>query len=140
VARRRELAQRYQRLLADIPGLEMIGDPSYGTTNYQSFWVVLPEDFPVTRNELMRLLAEAGVSARRGIMAAHLEPAYSARRHSPMPVTERLTASSVILPLFHQLTEQEQDLVVSVMLAAAADRRHQTRSPAPVVQSADRSM
>jgi dTDP-4-amino-4,6-dideoxygalactose transaminase len=74
-------------------------------------------------------------------MAAHLEPAYSARPHSPMPVTERLTASSVILPLFHQLTEQEQDLVVSVLLAAAADRRcQQPRSPAPVVQSADRSM
>jgi dTDP-4-amino-4,6-dideoxygalactose transaminase len=141
VARRRELAQRYQRLLADIPGLEMIGDPSYGTTNYQSFWVVLPEEFPVTRNDLMRLLAEAGVSARRGIMAAHLEPAYSARRHSPMPVTERLTASSIILPLFHQLTEQEQDLVVSVLLAAAADRRcPQPGSSAPVAQGVDRRM
>ena len=39
VARRRELAARYQSLLADIPGLHTAKDPNYGTTNYQSFWV-----------------------------------------------------------------------------------------------------
>ena len=118
VARRRELAQRYQQLLADMPGLRTITDPDYGTTNYQSFWVLLPMDFPVSRDELLRRLAEAGVSARRGIMAAHLEPAYADLAHDPLPVTERLTARSLILPLFHDLTEAEQDLVISVLAAA----------------------
>ena len=74
IARRRLLAQRYQQLLAGIPGLRTIVDPGYGTTNYQSFWVKLPDGFPISREELLRRLAEAGVSARRGIMAAHLEP------------------------------------------------------------------
>ena len=81
--------------------------------------MLLPGDFPVPRDELLRRLAEAGVSARRGIMAAHLEPAYVGHSHAPLPVTERLTASSLILPLFHELTEDEQDLVVSVIHAAA---------------------
>jgi len=67
IARRRVLAQRYQRSLAGIPGLRTITDPGYGRTNYQSFWVLLPDDFPVSRDELMWRLAEAGVSARRGI-------------------------------------------------------------------------
>jgi len=128
VARRRELAGRYQELLADIPGLAMIGDPEYGTTNFQSFWVLLPPDFPVTRDELMQRLAEAGVSARRGIMAAHLEPAYAGTAHAPLPVTERLTSSSLILPLFHQLTADQQDLIVSVLWAAA---RSAALAPAP---------
>lgn len=119
VARRRELAQRYHQLLADIPGLEMIADPDYGTTNYQSFWVALPADFPMSRDDLLRALAAADVSARRGIMAAHLEPAYAGHSHGPLPVTERLTAHSLILPLFHEMTEQEQDVVVSVIHAAA---------------------
>jgi hypothetical protein len=38
--------------------------------------------FPVSRDEMLPRLAEAGVSARRGIMAAYLEPActeFSAR-------------------------------------------------------------
>ena len=58
----------------------MAGDPAYGRTNYQSFWVLLPDGFPVSRDDLLRLLAEAGISARRGIMAAHLEPAYAGTR------------------------------------------------------------
>jgi len=120
VTRRRQLAQRYQRLLGQIPGLRMIADPDYGTTNFQSFWVVLPEEFPVTANELLQRLAGAGISARRGIMAAHLEPAYADRGHGVhLPVTERLSSSSVILPLFHQLTQDEQDQVISAMFDAA---------------------
>jgi dTDP-4-amino-4,6-dideoxygalactose transaminase len=132
VARRRQLAQRYQRLLGQIPGLRMIADPGYGTTNFQSFWVALPEEFPVTRNELLQQLAGTGISARRGIMAAHLEPAYAGDRHSTdLPVTERLSASSIILPLFHQLTQDEQDQVITAMFDAAglpfaADRQTAT--------------
>lgn len=123
IERRRELAARYQRLLAGIPGLVTIRDPAYGTTNYQSFWVMLPDSFPVSRDDLMRMLADAGVSARRGIMAAHLEPAYAGVLCPPLPVTERVTARSLILPLFHELTEEEQDLIVSVIHAAAGIRQ-----------------
>ena len=118
IARRRALARRYQQLLKDVPGIRTITDPEYGSTNYQSFWVLLPESFPISRDKLMQNLAEAGVSARRGIMAAHLEPAYAGLPHGPLPVTERLTARTLILPLYHDLTEEEQDLIVSVLAAA----------------------
>jgi dTDP-4-amino-4,6-dideoxygalactose transaminase len=119
IARRRALADRYHRLLAQIPGLVMIRDTEHGTTNYQSFWVLLPDGFPVSRDELLKMLADDGVSARRGVMAAHAEPAYSDCPHPPLPVTERLSSSSLILPLFHEMTESEQDLVVSVISRAA---------------------
>jgi perosamine synthetase len=122
IARRRDLARRYQDLLAGIPGLTTVRDPDYGTTNYQAFWVELAEGFPVRRDELLRLLADSGVSARRGIMAAHLEPAYAGSPCPALPVTERLSANSVILPLFHEMTEEEHDLVVSVIRAAAGLR------------------
>ena len=122
IERRRELAARYHELLAGIPGLVTIRDPGYGTTNYQSFWVLLPDGFPVSRDDLLRRLADAGVSARRGIMAAHLEPAYAGVTCPPLPVTERVTANSLILPLFHELTEEEQDQIVSVVHAAAGLR------------------
>jgi dTDP-4-amino-4,6-dideoxygalactose transaminase len=119
VERRRQLAARYQERLAGIPGLQVVTDPPWGTTNYQSFWVVLPEESPIDRNELLQRLLDAGVSARRGIMAAHLEPAYAGVRHGELPVTERLTRRSLILPLYHELTEAEQDHVVNVLLRAA---------------------
>jgi perosamine synthetase len=121
VARRRELADRYRRLLADIPGLVMVADPEYGRTNYQSFWVLLPEEFPASRDELLQILADNGVSARRGIMAAHNEPAYRDLPRGPLPVTERLSSSSLILPLFHEMSEADQDHIISV-IHSVADR------------------
>ncbi len=93
----------------------MAGDPPAGTTNYQSFWLCLPEHFPVSRNELLARLAAEGIGARRGIMAAHLEPAYASLGRPRLPVTERLTRDSLVLPLFHDLTEADQDFVIDVI-------------------------
>ncbi|MEU8617779.1 aminotransferase class I/II-fold pyridoxal phosphate-dependent enzyme [Streptomyces sp. NPDC048623] len=122
VARRRELAARYTELLADVPGLEPVRDPAHGTGNFQSYWVLLAEDFPVARDELLTRLAESGISARRGIMASHLEPAYEGHPAAPLPVTERISRDSLILPLFHTLTEKQQDRVVAALREAAARR------------------
>jgi perosamine synthetase len=115
VAQRRALAGGYHELLRDIPGLVPVTDPAYGETNFQSFWVLLTDEFGVGRNEVLAELATAGVSARRGIMAAHLEPAYEGVPHAPLPVTERLTNDSLILPLHHALTEDDQEHVVGVL-------------------------
>lgn len=108
VARRRELADRYRALLDDVPGLVMANDPPYGRSNFQSFWVTLPVDFPLSRNDLLERLLHSGVSARRGIMAAHVERAYAGRERVELPVTEEVTERSLILPMFHQMTEDEQ--------------------------------
>ena len=119
IERRREAAAYYQRALSETPGFQTITDPVYGRTNFQSFWVLLPDGYSISRDELLRVLADAGISARRGIMAAHREPAYSDHNHAPLPVTELITDNSLILPLFHEITMQEQDSVLSVITAHA---------------------
>jgi dTDP-4-amino-4,6-dideoxygalactose transaminase len=125
VARRRELAHRYQHLLAEVTGIRTVCDPPYGTANFQSFWIVLAKDFPLTRNDLLRKLMSSGISARRGFMAAHLEAAYADVAHGDLKVTERLTRQSIILPLFHELTEDQQDKVIEVLSdAARSSKQH----------------
>ena len=119
VPRRRELAHRYQERLADVAGIRTVVDPPYGETNYQSFWIVLGKDFPLTRNDLLRKLMSCGISARRGFMASHLEPAYSDISHGDLAITERLTHQSIILPLFHELTKDQQDKVIEVLRESA---------------------
>jgi len=118
IARRRLLAGRYQEAIAGIPGLRAVSDPAYGTGNFQSFWVEVGPEYPLDREGLLAALADAGVSARRGIMAAHRQPPY---KHLPadLPVTDRLTDSTLILPLYHQLDEANQDRVIDVLLRAA---------------------
>lgn len=116
VERRRAMAARYHELLAPL-GLRAVIDPAHGTTNYQSFWVELPHGSPPLLDVLSRL-ASAGVSARRGIMAAHLEPAYAGHRHRPLPDTEVLARRSLILPLHHELTDADQRHVVDALADA----------------------
>lgn len=120
VARRRELAARYQQHFTGALGLRCMADPDYGTSSFQSFWIEVGSDSAIDREGLLAHLANDGISARRGIMAAHLQPAYAGHTGivTPLPVTERLTANTLILPLYHQLDEHEQDRVISSVLAA----------------------
>jgi dTDP-4-amino-4,6-dideoxygalactose transaminase len=117
VARRRELAARYSELIAGIPGLRPVTDPAWGTGNFQSYWVEVEPSFAATREQTMEVLAEADVSARRGIMAAHRQPAYRDvdTGSVPLPVTERLTDNTLILPVYHELTETDQLRVVAAL-------------------------
>lgn len=118
VARRRELAATYAATVADLPGLRLVADPPWGTTNFQSCWLEVLPEHPLDREGLMTHLADAGISARRGIMAAHTQPAHADRAHGPLPVTERLTDRTVILPLFHQMTDGEQARVCEALESA----------------------
>ena len=101
-----------------MPGLQTARDPDHGDTNYQSFWIVLPDDFPSSRDELLGAMDAAGISCRRGIMATHLEQAFIHLPPAELPNTERLAASSLILPLFHAMTDDDQRSVANVV------RRH----------------
>jgi perosamine synthetase len=81
--------------------------------------VILTDRFPVGRDDLMQRLQAAGVSTRRGVMAAHREPAFAGMPVEPLPNTEYLTDNSIILPLFHQMTEGDIERVATAVAAAA---------------------
>jgi dTDP-4-amino-4,6-dideoxygalactose transaminase len=126
VARRREIVAGYQSALDRVGGLRLVRDPAYGTSNFQSFWVEVLPSFPLSREELLERLARDGISARRGIMAAHRQPAYAERDtgQADLSVTERLTDNTLILPVYHQLTPGEQARVLrSIRLAGGEGTR-----------------
>ena len=115
VARRREIAATYSKQIAELPGLRAVADPVWGTSNFQSFWVEVGPEYPLDREGPLALLAQAATSARRGIMAAHRQPAYAGRSHVPLPATDKLTDTTLILPVFHQMSESEQSRVIDVL-------------------------
>ncbi|GAA2200387.1 DegT/DnrJ/EryC1/StrS family aminotransferase [Sinomonas flava] len=135
VARRRELAAVYRAALSDLPGLRLSADPQHGQSNFQSLWLEVLPEFPVDRDGLLAALAQDGISARRGIMAAHRQPAFAGIAAGPdggaalpLPNTERLTDSTLILPLYHELRRDELERVVdSIRRAAASSRGHTLR-------------
>jgi perosamine synthetase len=121
IARRRALAHRYCELLADVPGLILPREPDWARSNWQSFCVRLSPEWDQT--EAMQFLLDQGVSTRRGIMCAHRERAYpqgSWRSHGPLHQSEEAQDHCMILPLFHQLTEADQERVASALKAMVA--------------------
>ena len=89
VDRRREIAAGYAKAIDELPGLRLVADPEWGTTNFQSCWVEVGEDYGLDRDGLLIALAEADISARRGIMAAHRQPAYAGGTTAASPGRHR---------------------------------------------------
>ncbi|WP_394768758.1 DegT/DnrJ/EryC1/StrS family aminotransferase [Lacisediminihabitans sp.] len=121
VARRRENVATYTQQLGDVSGLRILRDPEWGTCNFQSFWVEVLPEFPLDREGLLAHLANDEISARRGIMASHRQPAYRERDtgSADLAVTERLTDNTLILPLYHQLEADDLQRVVASIRSAA---------------------
>jgi dTDP-4-amino-4,6-dideoxygalactose transaminase len=113
--RRRLLASGYQVLLSTLPEIRVPHEPSFARTNWQSFWVELPER--KSQAAIMQFLLDQGVTTRRGIGNAHSEPAYSSlgayRAGSSLENSERLKNRVILLPLFHGMTADDQEFVVS---------------------------
>jgi dTDP-4-amino-4,6-dideoxygalactose transaminase len=126
VERRRELAASYLRLLSELP-LELPAEPSWARTNWQSFWVRLEEH--VDLRTVMQHLLDRGIATRPGVLCAHREPAYATEpwRAGPrgLAESERAQDRSLLLPLFHDLTQAQQERVAGALaeaLEVVADR------------------
>jgi len=120
ISRRRQLAARYTELLADLPGLVVPTERKWARTNWQSYCVRLPEG--ADQHSVMQQMLDEGIATRRGIMCSHLEPAY----HDPatwrcaqgtckpsgkcpnLMESERAQNEGLLLPLFSQMTEEQQ--------------------------------
>jgi dTDP-4-amino-4,6-dideoxygalactose transaminase len=117
---RRALAERYSRELENHPWLRPPYVPEGSKPNYQSYAVTVTDDAPISRNELMQSLLDAGISTRRGVMLAHREAPY-AKRHGcvELPNSDWASDHSVLLPLYAQMTYAEQDRVLAALARAA---------------------
>ena len=128
IARRRLLGRRYLQLLAEIPGVGLPNEPSWARSNWQSFCIRLPGE--CDQRNVMQKMLDAGIATRRGVMCTHREPAYvrepwacAASRNgcdrSPgLGESEKAQDQAIILPLFHQMTEEDQDKVADVLKMA----------------------
>ena len=119
LGRRREIAAVYPELLADIPELQLPAEPAWARSNWQSYCLRLPKG--CSQVPVMQALLNQGIATRRGIMCAHREPAYQIqawRAAGSLAESERAQEECILLPLYHQLTKEEQELVAVNLRAA----------------------
>jgi perosamine synthetase len=126
IERRRLLAARYHQLLAGLPGLCIPVEPEWARSNWQSYCVRLPDG--CDQREVMQKMLDDGIATRRGVMCAHREEGYPCEVWSCGAEHETCTCApgtcaklreselaqdhAILLPIFHQLTEEEQDFIV----------------------------
>ena len=116
--RRRTLARRYQRALADVPGLSLPVEPSWARSNWQSFCVVLPAG--CDPKAVAQHLLDRRIATRRGVMNAHREVPHRDRPHGSLAVSEDVQDRGLMLPLYHELTDDAQDRVIAALREAIA--------------------
>lgn len=120
---RAQLAERYSRAFKELGYLISPAVPPYAKHTYQSYLVRIVKDAPFSRDELMEKLLERDIATRRGIMASHLEPLYAKEyAKTRLPETEAATRETLILPLFPQMTSEEQDYVIARIKEVGAVR------------------
>ncbi len=135
--RRRQVA-RYRELLADVPGLALPHEPSWCRSNWQSLCVRLPDG--CDQRAVMQAMLNHGVATRRGIMCSHREPAFA---HEPwraaaigassggdggaaagaLEQSEQAQDQTVVLPLFHEMSEEELVIVSRTLIESLAAMR-----------------
>ena len=115
--RRRDIASNYRTILAHIAGLALPDEPAWARSNWQSFCVRLPEG--CDQRAVMQRMLDDGVATRRGIMCSHREPAYrDVPLRRALPYSEAAQERAVVLPLYPQMTEQEQKQVADSLSRA----------------------
>jgi perosamine synthetase len=127
--RRRELAERYSERLASLSWLVLPHEAPDFRHNFQSYVVRLQSDSPIDRDNLMQELLARGVSSRRGVMAIHRESPYEdVRWHGHLPMTNLVSDTTLVLPMFNDITDEEHDYVIEcikdiAVLAVQKSRR-----------------
>jgi perosamine synthetase len=116
VSRRVALATRYNRLLSEYHWLQTPYVPPYADPNFQSYAISLNDDCIIERDKLWQALLDAGVAAKRGVMTSHREYSYTEMYgDQSFPITEKASDCSLLLPIFPQMTEAEQDYIVATL-------------------------
>lgn len=122
VARRHQLAKRYDSLLAELPvTLPWQHPDSYSGLHLYVIRLQLGK-VGQTHRQVFEALREQGVGVNLHYIPVHTQPYYQRMgfRLGDYPEAERYYSEAISLPIFHGMTEQQQDEVESAMRKALA--------------------
>jgi len=130
ISRRRYLAKRYSKMISAIDEIGLPEEPKWAKSNWQSYCIRLPEK--CDQQLVMQFMLDQNIATRRGVMCAHREPAFSKnpwycidrsqeREGQPnscrhLQESEIAQDNCILLPLYHELTNKEQDRVVETLI------------------------
>lgn len=122
VERRRELAARYDELLADVDGILPPAVVEGGRHNYQCYCVYVSAGDDSLRDDLIEAMAEQNIETQIGTYALSETDAFAdAARGSDLDTAKSLYHNLLTLPVAHSMTEADQRRVVDELAGAVDD-------------------
>jgi len=108
-ARRRELAMRYGQTLSDIGWIETPVEKHHVRSAWHNYVIKVAD--PSDRDPLVEHLKARGISTGMHYVPNHLYPIYEPYA-SHLPIAERVWKCLITLPLYPDLTDEEQDQII----------------------------
>ena len=116
LAQRAAQAERYSSELHAFDHLDVPYVPHYAEHCWSSYCIRLLPEARIAADDVVRAMAAAGISCRRGIQPLHREPVFAELlgRFS-LPNTEAAAAETLFLPIFPGMSEDEQACVIAAL-------------------------
>ncbi|SNR90609.1 UDP-4-amino-4,6-dideoxy-N-acetyl-beta-L-altrosamine transaminase [Pseudomonas segetis] len=120
VARRHELARRYDHLLSDLPLLLPWQHPDSYSGLHLYVIRVQQDKLNISHRQIFESLREQGVGVNLHYIPVHMQPYYQRMGFvaGDFPEAESYYREAISLPMFQAMTEMQQDIVVSALQKA----------------------
>lgn len=115
------VAQRYAQLLATVPGVLVPSEIHQGTSVWNQYSILLEGFTAEKRDRLRATLQDQGISTMVYYpIPLHRQPVYQHLGYGPnaLPLCDQAAAEVLALPMFPELSAQQQEQVVDALKAA----------------------
>jgi perosamine synthetase len=113
IARKRHIAALYNQLLAGTRGIILPPAAEWATSVYWMYSVLLTDEFPLERDELMAYLRQKNIDSRPFFYPIHTMPSY--HTGESLPVAEDLSKRGINLPSAVTLTDAQIERITTAI-------------------------
>lgn len=119
IHRRRFLAKRYHEKLVDLP-VRLPLQHSLDQSSWHLYVIQVAD-----RGNVFKQLREAGIGVQVHYIPVHTQPYYQKKgfEHGDFPNAEQYYAQAITLPLYYDLTNEDQDFVIKTLKKAVKQER-----------------
>lgn len=111
--KRKKITDNYNRELKDISWIELPVIKMYAKSSYHNYVIKVPQKI---RDKLSNYLAEKGIATSVHYLPCHYYSLYSSFR-ADVPVTKRVWKKILLLPIFPDLSQKDQNIVIDAVKA-----------------------
>src|SRR5262245_24114925 len=125
IVQKRRVAQAYNRLLKEVPGLQLPTELPDARNVYWMYAITVGPEFGISRDQLAQTLAAQGIETRTFFCPMNRQPFLKRQagfREIPCPVADRIWESGLYLPSANRLDEDAIAHIAGAVRAAGRAR------------------